>query len=683
MSRLFKAFSTSGLLACLLAIGSPCRSPAAAPDPKHWAYQPVRAVQPPADTSWSSHPIDRFIFAKLKERGLKPNPPADNRTLARRLYFDLLGLPPTPEQVAEFERECSLSHSPTFSPAAGESEQVRKRESVRKAVAALVDKLLASPHYGERWGRHWLDAARYADPSGDGADAPVPEARLYRDYVIDAFNADLPYDKFITEQIAGDLLAKREPEVRARERIIATGFVAITRRFNNGEYADMHLVIENTLSTIGKGMLGMSIGCARCHDHKFDPISTEDYYGLYGYFASTQYPHAGTEQGRARKNFVPLSGGGIAWAVTDKQKPEDIGDVLIQMKGDPKTTGDKAPRAFLSVLDKSAPQIPAGESGRLQLAQWIARADNPLTTRVVANRIWMHHFGRGLVETADTFGAQGRPPTHPELLDWLAGEFIRRGWSFKEMHRLILTSQTWQQSSGDSVQYSVTSNQSGNGSAKRPPLNTDPLNTDYSKAVASDPANTLYWRFPRHRLDAESMRDATLFVSGRLLTGNPGAHPFPKPNEKNEYPFTQHRPFLADSSHEYRAVYLPSRRLGKHPYMELFDGPNPNECNARRPVSTVPLQALYWMNSDFIRDNARSLARRVMADASQPEERIRRATSLAYNRPPSADELRDLTAYAKDYAKGVETKDAAEKDLRVWTSICRLLLSANEFVYLD
>lgn len=251
------------------------------------------------------------------------------------------------------------------------------------------------------------------------------------------------------------------------------------------------------------------------------------------------------------------------------------------------------------------------------------------------------------------------------------------------MHRLILTSATWQQSLADSVQYSVTSNQSGNSSAKRLPLNTDLLNTEYPKPLAVDPANTLYWRFPRHRLDAESMRDASLFVSGRLKTGNPGAHPFPKPNDKNEYPFTQHRPFLADSSHEYRSVYLPSRRLGKHTYMELFDGPNPNECNARRPVSTVPLQALFWMNSDFIRDNARALAARVLFAGKQPEDRLRHATQLAYNRPPTKDELTDLTAYAKDYAKSVDSKDATEKDLRVWTSVCRLLLSANEFVYLD
>ena len=668
MFPLPNALSAAALLASLLALVSPHGSFAATPSANHWAYQPVRAVQPPADASWSNHPIDRFIFAELQKRLLKPNPPADSRTLVRRLYFDLLGLPPTPEEADAFVRECSLSHSPTGSPAAGESEQVRERESVQRAIAKLVDKLLASPHYGERWGRHWLDAARYADTSGDGADAPVPEARLYRDYVIDAFNADLPYDKFITEQIAGDLLAKREPGVRERERVIATGFVAVTRRFNNSEYADMHMVIENTLSTIGKGMLGMSIGCARCHDHKFDPISSEDYYGLYGYFASTQYPHAGTESGKVRKNFVPLPDGGIAWAVTDKQKAEDIGDVLIQMKGDPKTTGDKAPRGFLSVLNKSTPQIPAGESGRLQLAQWIASADNPLTTRVVANRIWMHHFGKGIVETADTFGAQGRPPTHPELLDWLAGEFVRRGWSFKELHRLILTSATWQQASfvGADVRRLTSKSEIGN-----------------RKSEMEDPENNFLSHFPRHRLDAESMRDAALFVSGRLKTGNPGAHPFPKPNEKNEYPYTQHRPFLADSSHEYRSVYLPSRRLGKHPYMELFDGPNPNECNARRPVSTVPLQALFWMNSDFIRDNARALAARVISAGTQPEERIRRATQLAYNRPPSADELRDLMRYSKDYAAEVETKDATEKELRVWTSVCRLLLSANEFVYLD
>jgi hypothetical protein len=599
----------------------------------HWAYQPVQSVQPPANNGgWSAHPVDRFILAGLKERGLTPNPPADKRTLLRRAYFDLIGLPPTPAQVAAFLRDDSPD-----------------------AFPKVIEELLASPHYGERWGRHWLDAARYADTSGDGADAPVPEAHFYRDYVIDALNQDLPYDQFIVEQIAGDLLRQEQPGVRERERVIATGFVAVTRRFNNGEYADMHLVIENTLSTIGKGMLGMTIGCARCHDHKYDPISVRDYYSLYGYFSSTQYPHAGTEQGRARKNFVPLPGGGIAWAVTDKPKAADIGDAFIQVRGEPRNKGDTVPRGFLSVLDRGAPEIPEGASGRLQFARWIAAADNPLTTRVIANRIWQHHFGKGIVETSDTFGKQGTPPTHPELLDWLAGEFVRRGWSFKEMHRLILTSKTWQQSS----------------------------DTTDAK-MRSDPANTGYWRYPRHRLEAEAIRDAALFVGGRLRLERGGEHPFPKPNEKNEYPYTQHRPFLKDYDHELRSVYLPARRLGKHPYMELFDGPDTNECTARRRVSTVPLQALFWMNSDFVRENARGLARRVMAASPETAARIRAAYELAFGRPPTKKESADLARYVEAYEASVESgAEPEERELRAWTSLCRILLSSNEFVYVD
>jgi len=599
---------------------------------RHWAFEPVRVVQPSADTSWSGHPVDRFILAGLKQRGLKPNPPAEKSVLIRRAYFDLIGLPPTPEQVRAFVNDPSP-----------------------KAFERVIEELLASPHYGERWGRHWLDAARYADTSGDGADAPVPEAHLYRDYVIAAFNGDMAYDRFIVEQIAGDLLAKREPGVRERERAIATGFIAVTRRFDNSEYGQMHMVIDNTLNTIGKGMLGTSIGCARCHDHKFDPIPTRDYYGLAGYFSSTQYPHAGTEQGRARKNFVPLPGGGVAWAVTDKKSAADIKDAPVLLKGDPRSQGDVVPRGFLSALGPTAPEIPDGESGRLQFAQWIASAQNPLTTRVVANRIWHHHFGRGIVETVDTFGKQGKTPTHPALLDWLAGEFVRRGWSFKEMHRLILTSRAWQQSSATTA-------------AK----------------MKADPANESYWRYSRRRLDAEAMRDAALFVSGRLKTGSPGAHPFPKPNEKNEYPYTQHRPFLQDYDHEHRTLYLSSRRLGRNPFMELFDGPDPNECTGRRGVSTVPLQALFWMNSDFARDNARSFADRLISASPKPEERITLACHLAYARPPTAEEKRDLAAFALEQAQRLgSTIEPAGKDRRAWTSVCQLLLASNEFVYLD
>ena len=599
----------------------------------HWAFKPVQPIGAPADESgWAASEIDRFVVAKLRENGLKPGLPASKRVLIRRVYFDLIGLPPTPAQVNAFL--C---------------------DETPGAFEKVVDELLASRHYGERWGRHWLDLARYADTSGDGADAPVPEAHLYRDYVIDCFNADMPYDQFIKEQIAGDILVRKDPDTRARERLVATSYVGLTRRFNNGEYRDMHLVIENTLSTIGKGMLGMSIGCARCHDHKYDPISVEDYYGLYGYFENTQYPHAGTESGRQRKNFTKLPGGGLAYAVFDKTDKKKIRDTRIHKGGDPRSYGDPAPRGFLDVVAEQDAEIPEGESGRLQLAEWIASPDNQLTTRVMANRIWQYHFGRGLVKTSSSFGLQGEPPSHPRLLDWLADRFVKDGWSFKRMHKRILLSKTWRQSSDAS-----------------------------ETAATRDPENKLLSHFPRRRLEAEPIRDAVLYVSGRLKEGSPGAHPFPKPNSKDEYPYTQHRPFSKDYDHEYRTVYLPSRRLGKHPYMETFNGPDPNECTAKRNVSTVPLQSLFWMNSDFLRDNARSLAGRLAKHAKDPAKRIEFGYELAYARKPSAAETDALVDYVTAHAKRISGDVEQEERERIaWTSLCRVLLSGNEFIYAD
>lgn len=602
-------------------------------DARHWAFEPVSTVKPPVDESgWARTDIDRFVICRLQSEGLKPNPDADRRTLIRRASFDLLGLPPKPEQVQAFLNDRSTN-----------------------AFAKVIDALLASPHYGERWGRHWLDLARYADTSGDGADAPVPEAYLYRDYVIQSFNDDLPYNQFLVEQIAGDLLNKEESGKRDRERLIATSYLGLTRRFNNGEYRDMHLVIENTISTISKGVLGMTVGCARCHDHKFDPISMQDYYGLYGYFQSTQYPHAGTESGRQRKNFTKLPGGGLAYAVFDKKDSRRIGDARMHKAGNPGSLGETIARGFLDVLNPADAKIAAGNSGRLQLARWLASSDNPLTTRVMANRIWQYHFGRGLVASSSTFGKQGDSPTHPQLLDWLAGQFVEQGWSFKQMHRLIMLSRTYQLASA-----TVGSN------------------------TAKDPNNKLLWRYSRRRLEAEPMRDAVLFVSGRLKPGSPGAHPFPKPNAKDEYRYTQHNPFRKDYDHDYRTVYLPSRRLGKHPHWEMFNGPDPNECTARRDVSTVPLQSLFWMNSDFMRDNARSFAAQLIASAKTTDERIGRAFEQAFARPPSADELAGMRTYVKDYLHQLpEEGRPEERELRAWTSFGRILLAANEFIYVD
>lgn len=600
----------------------------------NWAFEPVSTVDLPAsavDTSGSE--IDYFISAQLEKRGIEPNGSADRRVLIRRAYFDLIGLPPTPEQVEAFLADDSP-----------------------EAFAKVVDELLASPHYGERWGRHWLDLARYGDTSGDGADTPIPEARLYRDYVIDAFNRDMPYDQFITEQIAGDLWAKEEGGNRLRERIIATGYVALARRFGNRAYDDMHLVIDNTLTTIGKGMLGLNLSCARCHDHKFDPVSIEDYYGLYGYFSSTQYPHPGTEHGRERKNFAALpEEGEIAYAVFDKMGAKGTGDSPLFRRGNPKDPGEIIPRGFLHRIKPKKAEIPARQSGRLQLARWIASPENPLTARVMVNRIWQYHFSKGLVATSSDFGNQGKPPTHPQLLDWLAQRFIEENWSIKAMHRLIMASAAYQRSSAMQ-----------------------------EEKMHRDPSNEGFWRYPRHRLQAEPIRDAILYVSGRLQMGNPGRHAFPEPNENNEYPFTQSRPFFEDYNHEYRSVYLPSRRLGKRPYMATFDGPDTNECTGNRRISTVPLQSLFWMNSDFIRDNSRSMAERLLAAGYDMEDRLSMAYQLVLARPPTEKEKADFAIYLGDYREQLDgTGDPRERDLRAWASISQILLASNEFCFIE
>lgn len=628
------------LIACLL-VGATSGAVVAREDgegaaaAEHWAYQPVGKAELAGGSLWAGgkHPIDGFIGAKLEAAGLKAGGSAERDVLIRRATFDLIGLPPTPKETAAF---------------------VNDKAPLGQAFEKVVDRLLASKHYGERWGRHWLDLARYADTSGDAADAPIPEAHLYRDYVIDSFNADLPYDKFLIEQIAGDLLVKQEPEVRERERVIATGYIALTRRFNNGAYRDMHLVVDNTLDTIGAGVLGMSLACARCHDHKFDAITTKEYYGLAGYFHSTQYPHASTEHNRQRMHFVKLAGGGIAYAVGDKKDGKGVGDVRVHIQGEPKNLGEVAQRGFLSAATpevKTLTQIADGSSGRLELARWLTSKKNPLTPRVMANRIWQYHFGTGIVSTSNFFGMQGKAPSHPKLLDWLAGRFMAEDWSFKAMHRLIMSSQTYQRAATRSEQL-----------------------------AAGDPDNRLLGAYPHRRLEAEPMRDAVLAVSGKLERGSPGAHPFPKPNAKDEYNYTQHRPFFKDYDHNYRAVYLPARRLGKHPFMANFNGPDTNVCTANRSVSTVPLQSLFWMNSDFIQENATAFAARLAKLESNESKRIELAYRLALNRAPSEGELAAGLDYLQKYAAKITDQAGNE---RAWTSYCRVIYASNEFIYVQ
>ena len=574
-------------------VGSPARvnAPAAADSTeakRFWSFVPPADAPVPAvnNAAWARTDIDRFILAKLEEKGLAPAPAADRWTLIRRATFDLAGLPPTPAEVDAF-----------------------LADDTAEAFAKVVDRLLASPAYGERWGRHWLDVVRYADTAGDSSDYPIPQAYKYRNYVIDAFNADKPYDQFVREQIAGDLMPARDPAER-NERTIATGFLAIARRFGVQPQSQMHLTIDDAIDTTTRGLLGLTVSCARCHDHKFDPIPTRDYYALYGIFASTRFPFAGSEEMKYQKDVVPLlSGDGgqveTAFAVADAAH---VADARVMRRGEPHDLGDVAPRGFLTVLGGQRLAANAKASGRLELAGWIADPANPLTARVMVNRIWQHHFGRGIVASSGDFGSRGTPPTNPALLDHLAVRFVRSGWSIKALHRQIMLSSVYQLSGA-----------------------TDARN------AAIDADNAFHWRFDRRRLDAEAMRDSMLALSGALDRTMPAAHPFPP---ASTWGWSQHNAFSAVYESKHRSVYVMNQRIQRHPYFGTFDGADPNVTTAARAVSTTPLQALYLMNAEFVHRQAEGFAA-TLAPLPTDAARITAAYREALARGPTAQELAD------------------------------------------
>jgi hypothetical protein len=696
--------------------------------------RPLTDPEPPAvrTAGWATSPIDLFILARLEEKGLTPSPAATPEALARRLSFILTGLPPTPEETSEF-----------LAAAAGAL-------GVPGAMAAAADRHLASPHYGERWGRHWLDVARYADTAGESADYPIPQAYLYRNYVIDAFNRDTPYDRFLREQIAGDLLPAADAETRKRQ-VIATGFIAQARRFSVDPDTAMHQTIEDTLDTLGKATMGLSLSCARCHDHKFDPVSMRDYYALYGMFESTRFPFPGSENKKRQRDLVPLIPQEEVDAVMapfeeeltaiDKElddlqaerkaardkaegrtpafepkrtqlelleafrgiraKRDALQDRLpdiptayavvdgkprnsrIQKRGEPFNLGEEVPRAFLSALG-GAPLPPEEKgSGRLQLADEIASPENPLTARVMVNRIWQHHFGKGLVATPNDFGAMGQPPTHPELLDWLASRFIEDGWSVKKMHRRILASATWRQRVG-----APPSTQAPLAAAAVP---TAPATVavfapgdvpDAADPQLVDPGNDLLWSFPRRRLDAESIRDALLTVSGLLERGMGGPHPFPPPQQWN---WTQHNPFTAVYETNRRSVYVMQQRIRRHPFFAVFDGADTNASTGARFTSTTPLQALFAMNDPFAHAQASAFAERVTRTTQGHEvAAVSLAHRLAFGRDATDEETAQAIVYLASFRARLPAETPkAERAALAWASYARALMGANEFLYLD
>ena len=658
-----------------------------------WSFQPVKAQAPPAARlkAWGKNPVDAFILAKLDEKKLTPAGSASKLTLIRRATLDLTGLPPTPEDVDRFLNDKST-----------------------QAYEKLVERLLASPAYGERWGRHWMDVVRYADTAGDASDYPIPQAVLYRDYVIKVFNSDKPYDQFLREQIAGDLMPSAN-EDQKWEQTIATGYLALARRFNVNPLENMHLTVDDTVDNIGKTVLGLTVACARCHDHKFDPIANTDYYAMYGIFQSSRYPFPGSEKGHRPKDLVArhpeemekiltpylaevykLSGRigkleGEKRAYVEGVSPKKLKDILdeieeltkqrapllanspkvdvafamaegkpadakIQMRGDPKSLGPEVPRGFLEILGGNKGLEIKG-SGRLELAKLLTDPQNPLTARVMANRIWQHHFGRGLVATPSDFGKRGIAPTHPELLDYLAAQFVKGGWSVKAMHRVMMLSETYKLASDGPV-----------------------ANLDI------DANNDYLWKFSRRRLDAETMRDSMLAISGKLELGPSGPHPFP---HMGTWAYMQHGPFQDVFESNRRSVYLMTQRIQRHPYLSMFDGADPALSTASRSLTITPIQALFSMNSAFVHDFSRAWAERLLGGSEMlsggvgEREAVRKAYRTIYGRAPEPGEINRAATYLASARIFLNKPGAVDVPKQALASYLRVLAASNEFLFME
>ena len=658
-------------------------------DKQKWAFTvPIDPDVPSVqNASWPRNDIDRFLLSKMEAVQIVPLAEANKSTWLRRVTFDLIGLPPSVTELTEF--------------LADDSDVAYER---------VVDRLLASPHYGERWARHWFDVIHYADTTGCNSDFPVPQMVRYRNWVIGAINDDMPYDTFIRQQIAGDILADRLPNTASREErnalVIATGFIANARRFGSRhEDYPQHLTIEDSIDMVGRSFLGVSLACARCHDHKFDPITNQDYYSLYSYFHNTPYPWPGIETEGAQRDFVPLIPKErydaalnakaerkkrlrdevkrlenelksatneakaeltkqlaeakqhsdsfakrpleieMAYAVADKTKRETV---RVQYKGDPTKLGQEVVSQTPSSLGGRPLDLNETGSGRLALADWLSSPTNPLTARVMMNRIWKHHFGIGIVSTPNDFGRQGKPPSHPELLDHLAHRFMKSGWSLKTMHRSIVLTQAYRsQSIAD------------------PALET------------KDPSNLLLRGYRRQRLDAESIRDAILCVADSMDRKPGDQHPFPK---QQDWKFTQHNPFKAVYDTNKRSVYLMTQRIQRHPYLAIFDGADPSTSTAARNISTTPLQALYFLNDEFVHVQAEKLAKRLLEYSREDDERIRFAFLLCLGRAASGEEIQLAEGFVSNKKHG-DTDSEAE--LASWAALARSLFRLNEFVYVD
>ena len=569
----------------------------------HWSWQPLKRPAVPDDSRYTN-PIDALITAKLRPHNLSLAPEADRRTLIRRLTFNLTGLPPTPAAVMAFLEDTDP-----------------------RAYEKLVDRLLASPAYGEHWAQHWLDLARFAETDGFEHDKIRPNAWRYRDWVINALNADLPYNAFVQQQIAGDLLHPKDPQAA-----IATGFLLAGQDMPdiNLLAERRHMILNEMTSTVGSALLGVTVGCAQCHDHKFDPVSQREFYQMRAFFESDL-------------QLKEIKSGPLTIRAMRTGKPTAT---HMMVRGDFRRTGDAVQATFPKTLNTAQGQ--STEGSRTELARWLTHPQNATAMRLTANRLWQQHFGRPLA-TPEDFGTQGQPPTHPALLDWLATELPRQKWSLKAMHKLIVSSATWKQSSLNA----------GN----------DP---SWKQGLQTDPKNRLWSRQDRRRLTGEMLRDTLLFTGGNLNPerGGPGVRP-PLPKEITSTLLRNQWPVSAKAEdHRRRSVYLFARRNLRFPFFDLFDRPAGAESCSRRMTSTTAPQSLALLNSDFVRQSARHFATRVAKETQEPDEQVRHCYQLLFNRHPAAEEFAAARALAGP--KGEHLTDLALG-----------LFNSNELLYVD
>jgi hypothetical protein len=607
-----------------------------------WAFERVKKNEPPvvSDADWSKSPIDRFVFAALTERGLKPAPPASKLELVRRVYFDVTGLPPTPEEIQSFINDASPD-----------------------AYEKLVDRLLASPRFGERWAQHWLDVVRYAETEGFEYDRHLPEAWRYRDYVIDSINRDKPYDRFVAEQVAGDEIAPGNVECESAAIFYRLG--AVRRNAGNPDIvASRNEVLTERTDMIGSAFLGLTIGCARCHDHKFDPILQKDYYSLQAYLAATEEHDislaSDEEKQEFQKKSAPIQaqlrqlrrqvmGAQGEQRAKLNEQIEELEDSLppapatipgikddtehrteihILKRGEWEKKGDAVgPRPPSVMVADDLSDLPAdAPNPRRQLARWLTDPANPLTARVIVNRLWQGHFGTGIVKTANNFGVNGERPTHPQLLDYLAAQLAEEGWHLKPLHRMILLSCAYRQS------------------------NVSPITTS---AMKIDPDDRYLWRFPRRRLSAEEIRDAMLSASGKLNISKVGGPSVMVPVDKELiallYKPSQWQVATKQEEQFRRSIYLIAKRNLRLPFMETFDQPALQTSCSRRESSTHAPQALEMLNGRLANEQAAAFAARLEKECGSDHAKIaERAYWLAMGRAPTDREREISLAFLKD-----------------------------------